>query len=175
MKIVAICGSLRAASSNLALLRAAAAVAPAGMELAIYEGLGGLPHFNPDLNGDDPPATVRELRDVLIAADGVVISSPEYAHGIPGALKNALDWLVSTGELAGKPVVLINAATSGGERGQAAIIQTLSAMQWKVLTDASLLAPFVHKKIDAHGNVTDPAILAALRSSLGALAKAIGG
>ena len=93
MKIIAISGSLRARSSNLALLRAAAALAPEEIEVAIYEGLGALPHFNPDDDeeGATPPAPVAALRALLADADGIVISTPEYAHGLPGSLKNALD------------------------------------------------------------------------------------
>src|SRR5215510_1063207 len=113
MQILAISGSLRADSSNAALLRAAAACAPDGMEFRFYDRqLGGLPHFNPDLDGEGavaPPA-VAELRALLGAADGVLICTPEYAHGIPGALKNALDWIVSSGELERKPVALIVAS-----------------------------------------------------------------
>src|SRR5215210_7667841 len=96
MKIIAISGSLRRQSSNAALLRAAAGVAPDGIQVVMYDGLGELPHFNPDLDeeGSEPPARVRELRELLIGADAVLISSPEYAHGVPGAFKNMLDWLV---------------------------------------------------------------------------------
>jgi NAD(P)H-dependent FMN reductase len=101
MKIIAICGSLRSQSSNRALLQAAVKLAPEGMEITIYEGLAGLPHFNPDDDEEDttPPQPVAELRALLAAADGILISSPEYAHGVPGSLKNALDWLVSDGVL----------------------------------------------------------------------------
>src|SRR5687768_3855814 len=112
MKIVAISGSLRSASSNGVLLRAAARIAPEDVSIVLYDGLGRLPHFNPDddREGAEPPAEVGELRRLLIKADGVLISSPEYAHGVPGVLKNMLDWLVSTGELSGKRVALLNAS-----------------------------------------------------------------
>jgi len=173
MKIVAISGSLRAGSSNAALLRAGAALAPEGMELVFYEALGSLPHFNPDLDGGDPPRAVRKFRALLGGADGVVISSPEYAHGIPGSLKNALDWVVSSGELFGKPVVLVNASPSGGERVQAALTQTLSVMDAQVLVEASLRAPFVRKQLDDQGKISDPHLARTLRASLEALASVI--
>jgi NAD(P)H-dependent FMN reductase len=82
------------------------------MEWETYEGLAGLPHFNPDddEDGGPVPPAVADLRARVIAADGWVISSPEYAHGVPGSLKNALDWLVSCPELPGKPVLLLNAS-----------------------------------------------------------------
>ena len=177
MKIVAISGSLRAGSSNAALLRAAAALAPEGMDIVLYQDIGSLPHFNPDLDGVGavPPPEVAAFRALLGAAAGVLISSPEYAHGVPGSLKNALDWIVSSGELVDKPVVLINASPSGGEFAQPALVEILRTMSARVLVEASLLAPFVRKKLDAEGNVADAEIARALGASLAALAAAIAG
>jgi len=164
MKIVAISGSLRAKSSNTALLRAAARVAPPEMSVIFYEGLGALPHFNPDLDveGSMPPPAVREVRELLDGADGILICSPEYAYGVPGSLKNLLDWLVSCGELVGKPVLLINAASGGGATAQASLVQTLTAMHWNVLAEASL-----------RGNTVDGEIEKGLRGALDALEAAI--
>lgn len=175
MMIVAISGSLRAGSSNAALLRAAAALAPAGMDVVLYEDMGSLPHFNPDLDGigDVPPPAVAAFRALLAAADGVLLSSPEYAHGVPGSLKNALDWIVSSGELVDKPVVLINASPSGGEFAQASLLEILRTMSAQVLVEASLVAPFVRRKLDTAGNLADPEISRALGASLTALATAI--
>ncbi|MGH9420681.1 MAG: NADPH-dependent FMN reductase [Thermoanaerobaculia bacterium] len=135
MKIIAICGSLRAQSSNLALLRAAAKLIPEEIEVAIYDGLASLPHFNPDDDeeGATPPSAVAELRALLEASDGILISSPEYAHGVPGSLKNALDWLVSDGALVGKPVALISASPIGGQFAQASLVETLTIMNWRVV------------------------------------------
>jgi NAD(P)H-dependent FMN reductase len=131
MKIIAICGSLRTQSSNLALLRAATTIAA---EVEIYEGLSNLPHFNPDddVEGATPPPAVGALRKQLAEADGILISSPEYAHGVPGSLKNALDWLVSDGALVDKPVALINASPVGGEFARDSLVETLKTMNWKV-------------------------------------------
>jgi chromate reductase len=171
MHIIAICGSLRARSSNLGMLRAAARLAPDGMTVSIWDGLGGLPHFNPDLDaeGATPPPAVQAFRELLIAADGILISSPEYAHGVPGSLKNALDWVVSTGELVGIPVLLINAAPVGGDFAQASLVETLTVMNWNVLRDASRLEPFVKRKLDADGNVGDEETERAIHESLEAL------
>lgn len=173
MDIVAISGSLRGESSNLALLRAAARVAPAGVRIITYDGLGRIPHFNPDLDqeGGAPPASVAELRRSLIAADAVLISSPEYAHGVPGALKNMLDWLVSTGELVGKPVALLNAAPAGGAYAQASLLETLRTMNWNVVGEASRTEPFIRRKIV--GELTDEGSLAVLESAMAALVRAI--
>src|ERR1041385_679915 len=99
MRILAISGSLRASSSNTALLQAAAELVPEDVEVVLYEGLGDLPHFNPDLDGETVAPAVSGWRSKLRDADGVVFSVPEYAHGVPGVLKNSLDWVVGSGEI----------------------------------------------------------------------------
>ncbi len=172
MRVLAISGSLRARSSNRALLRAAEALAPPAAEWETYEGLAGLPHFNPDDDEDGRPVPppVADLRSRAIAADAWVISSPEYAHGVPGSLKNALDWLVSCPELPGKPVLLLNASAAGGNFAQAALVETLRTMSLRVL-DESLTAPFLPRKLQ-EGNELDPAASRILRRSLDALAAA---
>jgi NAD(P)H-dependent FMN reductase len=166
VRIIALNGSLRKDSSNAALLRALQSVAPPGVEIAVYDGIASLPHFNPDLDeeGAEPPPPVRKLRETLIAADAIVISCPEYAHGVPGAFKNLLDWLVSTGELVGKPIALFNASPSGGAFAQAALLETLRTMNWRLMEEASLVAPFVRRKII--GELTDADALAALQAAL---------
>ena len=171
MTIVGISGSLRKHSSNAALLRAAARVAPDGVHVAMFERLGQLPHFNPDLDeeGATPPTPVAALRRLLIDADAVLISSPEYAHGVPGVLKNMLDWLVSTGELVGKRVALLNASPIGGSYAQAALLETLRTMNWKVVDDACRVERFLSRKIS--GELTDDAALAVLRSTMEALVR----
>ena len=175
MRVVMISGSLRAGSSNTALLRAAAQVAPPGMELVLYEGIGELPHFNPDLDGEGavPPPAVAELRALLAAADGALFSTPEYALGLPGSFKNAFDWLVSSGELYGKPALILNAAPAGADRAQAALVQTLTMISMNVLP-ASRLTPFVQKRGDAAALLADPGVAAVLREALAALADAMG-
>jgi NAD(P)H-dependent FMN reductase len=116
---------------------------PAGTETVLYEGVGALPHFNPDIDqeGDVPPPAVAEFRALLRSADGFIISVPEYAHGLPGAFKNAIDWVVSSGELARKPVLVLN-ASAAGHYAQANLVETLTVIEAQVLA-ASLLAPFL--------------------------------
>src|SRR3954470_24143764 len=94
LSILGISGSLRTGSSNTALLRAARVMLPEAVEFTLFDGLGEIPAFNPDIADEATPASVVALRKQVIAADGVLFSSPEYAHGVPGSLKNALDWLV---------------------------------------------------------------------------------
>jgi len=177
MKIVAISGSLRAASSNTALVRAMIASAPPGVEVLLYTGLADLPHFTPELDGDASPTSVRSFRTQIALAGGVLFCTPEYAYGIPGSLKNALDWLVTSGELWRKPVAVVSASPSalGGEKAHASLCLTLSALEAEIVPAASLQIPFVSTKLNAEKEVTDPATLAALEASLKALVRAVEG
>jgi chromate reductase len=173
MRILAISGSLRATSSNAALVRAAAALGPPELEVQYYdEQLGAIPPFNPDLDGAGavPPPPVAELRGLLGSADGVLISSPEYAHGAPGVLKNALDWIVSSGELENKPLVLIAASPSGGQFARSSLTPTLEVMGARIV--ASLALTFTRKYIDAEGLITEPSVARAVAEAVAALVAA---
>lgn len=171
IRILAISGSLRAASSNTTLLRAAASLAPEGVVVEQFEGLGDLPHFNPDLE-DAPIPAVLDWRARLKAADGVLISSPEYAHGVPGVLKNALDWVVGSGELVFKPVALLNASPRS-THGQASLTETLTVMTAALVPEATVAVPLAGRKLDAEGIVADPGLSTLLRGALAALAARI--
>ncbi|HLK61499.1 MAG TPA: NADPH-dependent FMN reductase [Chthonomonadaceae bacterium] len=171
MRILAISGSLRQASSNTTLLRAAVALAPEGVEMALYEGLGDLPHFNPDLEPEEP-AAVQDLRAWVKWADGLLISSPEYAHGVPGVLKNALDWLVSGEEFIGKPVALFQ-ASPGGEYMLASLTETITVMSGRIFPEVSLTVSLRGKRVEAADVVADPEKASALRAALTAYAQAI--
>src|SRR5437773_772725 len=109
MKFLGISGSLRAASLNSLLLRATQRLVPAGLEMHVYPSLGEIPLFNPDIEASDP-APVATLRSAIMAADALIIASPEYAHGVTGVVKNALDWMVGTAAFVNKPVALFNAS-----------------------------------------------------------------
>jgi chromate reductase len=171
MKILAISGSLRAVSSNTALLHAAAALAPAGVEIEVYGGLGDLPHFNPDLEADEP-ASVTDLRERVRRADGLLISSPEYAHGVPGAMKNALDWLVGGEEFIYKPVALLNASPRA-THAQASLAETITTMSGRLIAEASIAVPLLGAKLDAAGIAAHPEIAGSLREAIAAFARAI--
>jgi NAD(P)H-dependent FMN reductase len=113
------------------------------MHVDVFAGLDTLPFFNPELDVEPAPSAVRRLRDGLAAADGVLIASPEYAHEMPGVLKNALDWLVSSGELYGKRVAVLCAAPST-ERGayvRQALAQTLSAQGAELVVSVTVAVP----------------------------------
>jgi NAD(P)H-dependent FMN reductase len=165
--LLAMSGSLRAASSNAALLDAARLLAPPGVAIEHYHGLGDLPHFNPDLDVAPLPAAVADLRRQIGAADGLLISCPEYARGIPGAFKNALDWLVSGFEMPGKPVALFNASPRASE-AQAALQLVLRTIAARLVEHASLTLPLLAKDMDASAIAADatmaPMIVAALEA-----------
>ena len=181
MRVVAISGSLRPGSTNSALVRAAARAAPDGVAVTVYEGLADLPHFSPELDGPplglapSAPGPVQALRALLASADGVLIGTPEYAYGIPGSLKNALDWLVPSGELWRLPVAVFTASPSanGGEKALAALRLTLSALEAGVVDGASFTIPFVRSKVAADGRVTDSETGEALAAAMGALVRAV--
>ncbi len=174
MHILAISGSLRAASSNTVLLRAAVSLAPEGVEVTVYGGLGDLPHFNPDLDaeGDVGPPAVEDFRARLREADGVLICSPEYAHGVPGVLKNALDWVAGSGEFVGKPVALLDARAQA-VFARANLTETLTVMMAVLSIEASRTIPLLSNKVEVAGLVSDPVIADALRAALAAFAREI--
>src|SRR5262245_32352518 len=169
--ILAISGSLRRASSNRALVEAMAQLDVDSVDLVVYTRLEEIPPFNPDLDDMDPPAPVARFRAALQACDGVLISSPEYAHGVSGVMKNALDWVVGSGELVDKPVALINAAPRA-TRAHAALMETLAVMSAQIVPGASITVPVQGRGLDANGIAGDPALFIALGAALDALASA---
>src|SRR5262245_54553467 len=137
IRVLGIVGSLGARSSNLTLLETAASVAPEGIKVVLYAGLGNLPHFDPDVDPDDAPSVVRALRRAIAASDALVIAAPEYGHSLPGVLKNAIDWLIGSGELERK-VIAITASVPSAERGRqglSALRQTLGAVRAVIVSD----------------------------------------
>ena len=162
LQILAFCGSLRRISMNAALLRAAARLAPAGMTLEIC-ALGELPLFNPDLEAD-LPAAVRRLHADLDASAALLIASPEYAHGVSGVLKNALDWLVSYEGFVGKRVAIFNASPAS-VHAHAALREILTTMSASIVDSACLALPLRGLRLDEEAMVASehaPAIRAAL-------------
>lgn len=173
MRILAISGSLRAGSSNTALLLAAARLAPPPMAIVLYDGLAALPHFNPDLDTDDPPAPVRALRREVGSCQGLLLCSPEYARGVAGAMKNALEWLVGSHEFPGKPVALIN-ASQRATHADAQLRLTLTTMSARLIEAASITLPLLGRGLDADGIAQDGELSARLRAALAEFAGASG-
>jgi len=159
--IFAISGSLRKGSSNHTILEYLGRKMPFNVNYLIYDGLSTVPAFDPGLDNDTPPKPVSELRSLLAEADAIIICTPEYAHGIPGALKNALDWMVSSGSFSGKPTALITAST-GGKDAQEAMIKVLNAIDAELRPQSTLLIPFVRTKIDAAGSISEEATIGRL-------------
>jgi NAD(P)H-dependent FMN reductase len=171
IRILAISGSLREASSNSALLAVAARLRIGSVEVSIYDELGLLPPFNPDHDRDPAPAPVDRFRARLRASDAVLIACPEYAHGVPGVMKNALDWLVGSGELIDKPVALIS-ASARARYAWAALVEILTTMSARLIGEASITLPLQGRTLDAASIAGDRALAAALTSAIEALAAA---
>jgi chromate reductase len=172
MRLIAISGSLRAASHNTSVLRAARRLAPASVEIQLFEGIDQLPFFNSDLEAERLPEEVVRFRAVVRAADGLLISSPEYARGVSGVMKNALDWLVGDEEFAGKPVALINTSPRA-THALAALTVTLETMSAQLIKDASITLPLLGTANDADGIAADPELAGALRNALESFVRAI--
>ena len=174
VRILLVSGSTRAASTNTAALRTAVDVAAAGMSVALYEGLTSLPAFNPDDDAEsaDLPASVRDLRAAIDAADAVLFSSPEYAGALPGAFKNLLDWTVgAVPGLHGKPVGWVNVAPEGrGEGAHAELATVLRYVGAVPVPAACIRIPVGHGAARPDSTVSDPLVRAALAAVLAALA-----
>jgi len=161
MKILAISGSLRAASHNTALLRAAAGLAPDGIEIELYDGLEQLPPYNEDRDNDTPPSEVARLRDEIAAADGVLISTPEYNGTVPGQLKHAVDWASrpygQASSLWGKPAAVIGASVTdyGALWAQDHLRKALGIAGARVL-ETELPVGKAAERFDDRGSLTDP-------------------
>lgn len=171
INILAISGSLKTTSANTNILRILAKMAPGNVVLKIFEGLDELPHFNPETKGDS--ASVVNLRQLIKEADAVIFSTPEYAFGVPGVLKNALDWLVFSGELNEKPVIAISASPlySGGDKALASLLLTLTALGTNMGAGSSLSITNIKSKITEAGEITDSETIQELEMVLDNLIK----
>ncbi len=176
-QILLVSGSLRAGSTNTALLRTVLAVLPEGVTAALYDRLGALPHFNPD---DDDPATttlhpaVTDLRATIAAADGLLFCTPEYAGALPGSFKNLLDWTVGGGETYGLPVAWVNAsAGSGAVDAHESLRRVLTRTGTDIVEAAVADIPVPRSAVGPDGLIADATIRAQLAASLTALARHI--
>jgi len=149
IRILAISGSLRKESYNTALINAISKLAPRGIDVVIFNDIGLIPLFNPDRETENVVA-VKKLKTELKKSNGLLISSPEYAHGISGVLKNALDWLVSGDEFPYIPVALINTSPRA-THAQTALREVISTMSGNIIESASIVVPLLGTDLDTNG------------------------
>ena len=171
VNILGVCGSLRAASLNAMLLRVASRLAPSQIRLNLYPGIGDLPLFNPDLEAC-PPAPVLRWHSAVAMSDALLIASPEYAHGVTGTIKNALDWLVSFEPFVGKVVAVFNASPRA-ERADMALRETLKTMSASIAERASVSLPVLGSGLSEQEMLDDPVIGSLVRSALAELHSAV--
>ena len=154
INILAISGSTRTSSTNLNLIKAIVTLTIDRFDVTIFQGLTHLPHFNPDLDTENPPKQIIEFRNTLRKFDGILICTPEYAMGVPGTLKNAIDWTVSSMEFSHKPTALIT-ASSVGENGHNSLMETLKIIEAMITDETQLLISFAKTKINSNCIITD--------------------
>ena len=179
MKILGIAGSLREGSYNRSLLRAARELLPADVELAEFD-IRGLPFYDGDVEAAGDPEPVVALKDAIREADALLIATPEYNRGVPGALKNAVDWASRpplSSPLTGKPVAIIGASTGRGgtARAQEHLRSALEFSRAEVLEQPELLVPEAYLHFDQHGELADEGIRAELAELLDTLVHVAGG
>ncbi|TPK71871.1 NAD(P)H-dependent oxidoreductase [Mesorhizobium sp. B2-4-15] len=174
LNIIAISGSLRAASTNSALLAALAANAPADCRVQLYDGLGRLPIFNPDEEGERTPSEAARLIEMITRADGVIVSCPEYAHGMPGGMKNALDWLVSGEAAVGKPAMLVHASPRS-LYARAALAEIMRTMSFALFGGGLEIALLGKKPAEIEMILDEEANRQAMREAVRAFAGSIRG
>ena len=154
MHILVINGSTRAKSTNGLFIEAIIKLASDRAQFTIYPTVADLPHFNPDLDVDPAPPPVTHFRKLLGEADALLICTPEYAMGVPGSLKNALDWTVSSADLRLKPTMLVTASLSG-EKAPASLMETLLVLEAVITPETTVLVQFARTKVKADGTITD--------------------
>jgi chromate reductase len=171
-KILAISGSTRVNSSNLQIIRAIAALASDDVVIEIYNKLNELPHFNPDTDDDNLPGAVEEFRNKIKEADGVLICTPEYVFSLPGSLKNAIEWTVSTIVFLNKPVALIT-ASGLGEKAHESLQLIMKTVGAEFNEQTQLLIPGARSKVSNNGEITDGATLIKVKALLSSFIKAL--
>jgi NAD(P)H-dependent FMN reductase len=178
LRLLLVSGSLRAGSTNTALLRTIWRLAPSGFDVVLYEGLDGLPHFDPDMDCDPLPSPVASLRAAIRAADALLLCTPEYAGALPGSFKNLLDWTVGDdqeGSIYRKPVAWINVSASPNRAADAheSLRKVLGYAHADVIAEACAHIPVARQAVGADGLVTDPAVRRRVLDALAALSASI--
>ncbi|MDQ1368799.1 MAG: hypothetical protein QOF20_1152 [Acidimicrobiaceae bacterium] len=170
-RILLISGSMRRGSTNTALLSTIQSIAPASLEVALYHGLGDLPHFNPDDDVESLHPAVAALRAQIASTEAVVFSTPEYAGALPGSFKNLLDWTVGGGEIYQKPVAWLNAsgAPTGATKAHDSLRIVLGYVGSILVEEACAHVPVPRDAIGTDGLIADPAIRNRILDALAAL------
>lgn len=171
MRILGLSGSLRAASLNTRLLKATALLAPCHINFELFAGIATLPIFNPDLE-DNAPDPVRVFQAALTKADAVLIASPEYAHGVTGVMKNALDWVVASGEFSQMPTAVLNTA-SRSHHAWDALKETIVTMDARLIKTACKTVSLTGNDMNAEEMHRDKTITTAMSSCLDELTSAV--
>lgn len=162
IKILAITGSTRRNSSNFKILKYISDHIKTDFKVEIFEELDTLPHFNPDLDTENPPREISVLRNKISDADGVIICTPEYVFSLPGSLKNALEWFVSTTIFSNKKAGLITASASG-EMAHEQLLLIMKTLEAKFDETTQLLIQGIRGKVDTEGKITNEETETALR------------
>ncbi|MCO6007336.1 NAD(P)H-dependent oxidoreductase [Actinoallomurus purpureus] len=175
--VLTVSGSLRAGSTNSAVLRTASVVSPPAATVRPFAGMADLPHFNPDDDRDPLPPAVAGLRGAVGAADALLLCTPEYAGGLPGSFKNLLDWTIGGGEMYGKPVAWLNVSSSAAPTGGAGAhdsLRTVLGYAGSVIVEtACARIPLSRNHVGQDGLIADPAVQDAITDSLTALTAAV--
>jgi chromate reductase, NAD(P)H dehydrogenase (quinone) len=175
LRLLLISGSLRSGSTNTAVLQTASMVAGAGVATMLYEGMAELPHFNPDddREGDPVHPAVARLRAEVGAAHAILLSTPEYAGALPGALKNLLEWTVGDAGTYRKPIAWINASASptGAADAHASLRKVLGYVHADVVDAACAHIPVAHSAVAPDGTLSDAALRERIAATVDALAR----
>lgn len=170
--ILAISGSTRLHSTSLNVIKAFSDLSKELFQVKVFSGISELPHFNSDLDNEKVSFLISDFRKLISEADGVLICTPEYAMGIPGTLKNAIDWTVSSSEFNKKPTALITASTLG-EKGHASLLDTLKIIDATISNETQLLIPLAKTKISEGSKITDVKTFHEIQSLISAFEKLI--
>lgn len=165
--ILAICGSTRQRSANLHIINAIAQLGKEQLDITLFD-ITTLPHFNQDVSDEQAPDSVRAFREAVAKADGVLICTPEYVFSLPGVLKNAIEWTVSTTVFSDKPTALITASSSG-EKAHESLLLVMNTLGVKTTDELCLLISGVKSKLNAKGEVMDEQLLVKLNALIKAL------
>jgi len=172
VRVLLVSGSLRSRSTNTAVLRTACALAAEGAETVRYQGLAGIPHFNPDDDVDPLPPAVAELRYQITAADAIVFSTPEYAGALPGSFKNLLDWTIGddqSGSIYEKPVAWINASPRGAVNAHDSLRKVLGYAKATIVEGACVEIPITAAMVGDDGLIADASVRDQIATALSIL------